>query len=58
MGYARILTYVLESEEGVSLRASGWTLVGVRGGGSWDRPSRRRADNAPTCKKKLYRKDL
>jgi hypothetical protein len=58
MGYERILTYILESEDGVSLRASGWTLDGVGGGGSWDRPGRPRSDKAPVCKKKLYYKDL
>lgn len=43
MGYKRIITYILESEDGASLRASGWTLEadGV-GGGSWDCPSRPR----------------
>ena len=58
MGYTRILTYILETENGASLRASGWTFGDIRGGGSWDRPGRRREDKAPTCKKKLYFKDL
>jgi len=54
MGYVRIITYILESESGVSLRASGWKYDGIRGGGTWDRPNRKRIDKAPTCKKKLY----
>jgi hypothetical protein len=58
MGYTKIITYILENEDGASLRASGWTLTGIRGGGSWNRPNRKRTDNAPTCKKKLYFKDL
>jgi hypothetical protein len=58
MGYTRILTYILETENGASLRASGWTFAGIRGGGSWDRPGRRREDKAPVCKKKRYFKDL
>lgn len=43
MGYVKIITYTLESEPGISLRASGWTLEadGV-GGASWDVPSRPR----------------
>jgi hypothetical protein len=57
MGYEEIITYILESEDGASLRASGWTFGGVCGGGSWDRPGRRRADNAPTCRKRLYRRN-
>ena len=35
MGYKRMLTYTLPEEGGASLRASGWTLVGEAGGGSW-----------------------
>lgn len=43
MGYKRIITYILESEKGTSLKASGWHMekYGV-GGGSWDVPSRPR----------------
>ncbi|MDR2089127.1 MAG: hypothetical protein LBP73_07200 [Clostridiales Family XIII bacterium] len=58
MGYEKIITYILESEDGTSLRASGWTFGGVCGGGTWDRPNRKRRDAAPTCKKKLYCRDL
>jgi hypothetical protein len=58
MGYTKIITYILESETGASLRASGWTFGGVCGGGSWNRPNRKRVDKAPTCKKKLYYKNL
>ena len=44
MGYHKIITYILESEDGASLKASGWKLAasGV-GGGSWDTPTRRRS---------------
>ncbi len=43
MGYAKIITYILESEPGTSLKASGWTLEadGV-GGANWNVPSRPR----------------
>jgi hypothetical protein len=58
MGYTKIITYILESEDGASLRASGWTFGGVRGGGTWNRPNRARTDSAPTCKKKLYYREL
>ena len=58
MGYVKIITYILESESGVSLRASGWRYDGIRGGGSWDRLNREREDKAPTCKKKLNYKYL
>lgn len=58
LGYSRIITYILDSEQGTSLRASGWVLDGVTGGGSWDRPSRPRHTTAPTVPKKRYSKTL
>lgn len=53
-GYRRGLTYILGSESGSSLRASGWAFLGEAGGGSWDRPSRARTDRHPTEKKQRY----
>lgn len=43
MGYTKIITYILESETGTSLKASGWKLEadGV-GGSDWNVPSRPR----------------
>lgn len=58
MGYSRIITYTLESEDGASLRASGWKFVRINRGGSWSVPSRRRVDKSPTCRKKLWEKQL
>lgn len=40
MGFERIQTYILDSEPGTSLRASGWTDEGIAGGGDWFRESR------------------
>lgn len=54
MGYKRLITYILQSEAGTSLRASGWTLVGARGGGSWSVPSRPRTDKHPLEQKQLF----
>ena len=56
-GYKRwqLLTYILESEPGTSLRAAGWVLDGVTSGGGWDRPGRFRRDKAPTCPKQRWR---
>jgi len=42
LGYDLIVTYVLASESGTSLKAAGWTCDGEAGGGSWSRPSRPR----------------
>lgn len=44
LGYKRLITYTLPKEGGVSLRASGWTFIGLRGGGNWNVPSRPRID--------------
>ena len=44
MGYRRLITYTLPDEGGSSLRAAGWKLLGRRGGGNWNVPSRPRVD--------------
>lgn len=44
LGYQRLITYTLPEEGGASLRASGWRLLGLRGGGNWNVPSRPRID--------------
>lgn len=40
MGYSLLITYTQADEPGASLKASGWTLDGEAGGGSWVRASR------------------
>ena len=54
LGYQRIGTYTLPEEGGASLRASGWKLIGERGGGKWSRATRERGDNHPTQAKLLW----
>lgn len=54
LGYKRLLTYILNTESGVSLTASGYKLIGERGGGSWNVPSRPRIDKHPLQKKILF----
>ena len=54
MGYRKLITYILDSEPGTSLRAAGWKLIGKRGGGSWSRPGRPRVDTHPTGQKLLF----
>ena len=44
MGYRKLLTYTLPQEGGASLRAANWKLIGERGGGNWNTPSRPRID--------------
>lgn len=54
LGYRRIGTYILKSEPGTTLLASGWRLIGERGGGSWSVPSRPRVDLHPLEPKLLF----
>lgn len=54
MGYRRIITYILESEPGTTLKAAGWSYVRAAGGGSWSRKSRLREDKAPLETKQLW----
>ena len=50
LGYARLITYTLDTEPGTSLRAAGWREIGAAGGGSWHTPNsgRPRVDKHPT----------
>ena len=48
LGYRRLITYTLSSENGASLRGAGWRVVGELKGRSWDMPGRPRVDWHPT----------
>ena len=54
VGYRRLITYILASEPGTSLKAAGWKLIGETKGGSWNRPSRPRVDTHPLEQKLLW----
>lgn len=54
LGYKRIGTYILKSENGMTLRASGWKLMGEVKGRSWSCKSRPRVDKHPTTDKLFY----
>jgi hypothetical protein len=56
LGFKRIGTYILASEPGTSLTATGWRLIGETKGGSWSRPSRGRTDKHPIAPKFLFEK--
>lgn len=70
MGYSKIITYILQSENGTSLKASGWMCDGETGGGNWSVQSRPRElipaqmslfpqkEKYPTEKKLRWSKDL
>lgn len=72
MGYSKIITYILETENGSSLKASNWHCENdSAGGGNWSSPSRPRELELtqmsllpnkeikyPTCKKQRWVKEL
>jgi hypothetical protein len=47
MGYRRLVTYILETEPGTSLKAAGFVCIGTTDGGSWSRVGRPRVDLHP-----------
>ena len=47
MGYRKIITYILDTERGTSLTASGWKCIGKAGGGTWNSAGRPRVDKHP-----------
>lgn len=60
LGYSKIITYILDSESGVSLQSSGWHKETDNSGGrEWDCPSRPRIHGKyPIVKKQRWAKDL
>ena len=58
MGYSKIITYILDSESGVSLKAYGWHKEADTKGHDWSCPSRPRSTTAPTCNKQRWGKAL
>lgn len=58
MGYKKIITYILDAESGVSLKAAGWHKEADTKGGAWDCPSRPRQTTAPQNKKQRWAKVL
>lgn len=54
LGFRRLLTYILDEEPGVTLKAAGWRLTHHTDGGSWSRPSRPRDDKHPLNPKQRW----
>lgn len=54
LGYKRLITYILTSEPGTSLKAAGWKCLGEAGGGNWNVKSRPRVDTNHQQKKILF----
>jgi len=57
-GFEKIITYTLESEPAITMKATGWELDALTRGGTWNRPSRARTDKAPTCRKVRWARTL
>jgi hypothetical protein len=59
LGYKRIQTYILETELGTSLLASGWFCDGQTKGGPWRHTDGKpRRTDQPTCRKSRWVKEL
>lgn len=69
LGYKKIITYILETESGTSLKASGWHCEAEKcGGGNWSRQNRPREiiitslwgeiQKYPVCAKQRWAKEL
>jgi len=51
LGYKKLITYILESENGASLKAANFRCIGKCGGGTWNRKDRPRIDMHPEQRK-------
>ena len=58
MGYSKIITYILESENGGSLKAAGWKCAGLAGGIEWTGERKPPAPLYPQEKKLRFEKTL
>lgn len=58
LGYKKVITYILDSEDGTSLKASGFKKECDTCGHSWSCPSRPRNTTAPKCNKQRWSKTL
>ena len=58
IGYRKIITYTLDTEDGASIRAAGWTCAGPAGGKRWTGQRRPAVDLYPAQMKLRYEKLL
>lgn len=58
MGYSKIITYTLDTENGVSLRAAGWRCEGAAGGKQWTGKRKPAEPQSPLQMKLRYSKTL
>jgi len=58
MGYRKIITYTLETEDGASVLAAGWHCTGPAGGKCWTGERRPAVQHYPAVMKLRYEKTL
>jgi len=58
LGYQKIVTYILETENGSSLRAAGWKCEGLAGGKRWTGTRRPAAELYPARMKYRYAQSI
>lgn len=61
MGFDRIQTYILDTEPGTSLKASGWTYEANTSGGNWNHSKQyagKRREDQPMTPKQRWAKEL
>lgn len=58
MGYKKVVTYILQSENGASLRAAGWKCAGEAGGKMWTGARKPKDALYPQEMKWRYEKNL
>ena len=58
LGYEKIITYILDSESGASLKAAGWNCAGLAGGKRWTGKRTPKEDLYPAQIKLRYEKTL
>ena len=58
LGYSKIITYTLDTEPGISLKAAGWMCAGRAGGIRWTGVRRPVSDLSPPQMKLRYEKRL
>lgn len=56
MGYKKLVTYILETESGTSLKAAGWKCIGKAGGLRWTGKRKPEVDRCPAQMKIRFEK--
>ena len=58
IGYKKIITYILDTESGSSLKAAGWKCAGLAGGKRWTGKRRPAADLYPPQMKYRFERSI